>query len=87
MLQQLGSTGWQTVATGGLDRSSDYGIGYAFPATASGLHQLRTYVRWSAKNINSYSPAVTIDVNGIFKIKHVVIIMQENRSFDQYFGT
>ena len=26
-------------------------------------------------------------MKGIFKIKHVVIIMQENRSFDQYFGT
>src|SRR4029078_2895711 len=24
---------------------------------------------------------------GIHKIKHVVIIMQENRSFDEYFGT
>lgn len=26
-------------------------------------------------------------VNGIHKIKHIVIIMQENRSFDSYFGT
>src|SRR5881227_216300 len=26
-------------------------------------------------------------VSGIHKIKHVVIIMQENRSFDSYFGT
>ena len=51
------------------------------------MYQVRAYLRWGAKNINSYSPAVTIDVNGIFKIKHVVIIMQENRSFDQYFGT
>src|SRR5579875_2116864 len=25
--------------------------------------------------------------NGIHKIKHVVVIMQENRSFDSYFGT
>ena len=24
---------------------------------------------------------------GIHKIKHVVIVMQENRSFDSYFGT
>ena len=24
---------------------------------------------------------------GIHKIKHIVIIMQENRSFDSYFGT
>src|SRR5258708_12491339 len=25
--------------------------------------------------------------SGIHKIQHVVVIMQENRSFDQYFGT
>ena len=27
------------------------------------------------------------DSDGIHKIKHVVVIMQENRSFDHYFGT
>ena len=26
-------------------------------------------------------------LTGIHKIKHVVVIMQENRSFDSYFGT
>ena len=26
-------------------------------------------------------------VDGIQKIRHVIIIMQENRSFDSYFGT
>ncbi len=31
------------------------------------------------------APAVTL--GGIHKIKHIVIIMQENRSFDSYFGT
>ena len=31
--------------------------------------------------------AATADEDGIHKIKHVVIIMQENRSFDHYFGT
>ena len=25
--------------------------------------------------------------NGIHKIKHVIVVMQENRSFDSYFGT
>ena len=28
-------------------------------------------------------PAAT----GIHKIKHVIVVMQENRSFDEYFGT
>jgi Phosphoesterase family len=85
VLQELGPTGWQGVAQGGLDTASDFSIDYAFPA--DGMYEVRAYLRWGAKNINSYSPPVTIDVNGIFKIKHVVIIMQENRSFDQYFGT
>ena len=31
--------------------------------------------------------AVTRPARGIHKIKHIVIIMQENRSFDNYFGT
>ena len=26
-------------------------------------------------------------LTGIHKIKHVIVIMQENRSFDNYFGT
>ncbi|MBV8998672.1 MAG: hypothetical protein JO304_06405, partial [Solirubrobacterales bacterium] len=84
-LQQLGSGGWQTVAQGTLTAGSTFSLAYAFPA--NGTYQLRTYLRWDAHNINSYSTPVTVTVNGIFKIKHVVIIMQENRSFDQYFGT
>jgi len=28
-----------------------------------------------------------VPLQGIHKIKHVVIVMQENRSFDSYFGT
>ena len=85
VLQEFGPAGWQTVAQGALNSASEYAIAYAFPA--DGLYQVRMYLPWSAKNINSYSAPITIDVNGIFKIKHVVIIMQENRSFDQYFGT
>ena len=33
------------------------------------------------------SPHPPAPLAGIHKIKHVVVIMQENRSFDQYFGT
>ena len=32
-------------------------------------------------------PATIAVAEGISKIKHVVVIMQENRSFDTYFGT
>jgi len=37
----------------------------------------------TACTISSSTPAAT----GIHKIKHVIVIMQENRSFDHYFGT
>ncbi len=33
------------------------------------------------------TPSVATPVGGIHKIRHVVVIMQENRSFDSYFGT
>jgi phospholipase C len=35
----------------------------------------------------SANPAATGNAEGIHKIQHIVIIMQENRSFDTYFGT
>jgi phospholipase C len=85
VLEQLGSAGWQPVGHGVLDSTSSFSINYEF--SGAGTYQLRTYLRWGTHNINSYSPTVTVTVNPIFKIKHVVIIMQENRSFDHYFGT
>ena len=33
------------------------------------------------------SPVRIVRHHGIHRIKHVVVIMQENRSFDSYFGT
>jgi phospholipase C len=88
VLQQLGPAGWQPVAQGNIGPASSFSVNYAFPADATdGSYQLRTYLPWGPDNINSYSPPVTVEVKAIFKIKHVVIIMQENRSFDQYFGT
>jgi phospholipase C len=37
----------------------------------------------SSGGVNGARPGLT----GIHKIEHVVVIMQENRSFDSYFGT
>ena len=85
VLEQLGPAGWQPVAQSRLGRASSFSIHHAFPS--EGTYQVRAYLRWGAENINSSSPAVGLQVKGIFKIKHIVIIMQENRSFDQYFGT
>jgi hypothetical protein len=36
---------------------------------------------------SAHHPTVLSGIHGIHKIRHVVIIMQENRSFDSYFGT
>jgi phospholipase C len=33
------------------------------------------------------TPAAALPIDGIHNIQHVVVIMQENRSFDSYFGT
>jgi phospholipase C len=51
------------------------------------VFQLRTELPGDDRNIRSDSPPVSVDVSGIHKIKHIVVIMQENRSFDHYFGT
>ena len=40
----------------------------------------------SGNPIASGSPTSTATGTGLQKIKHVVVIMQENRSFDEYFG-
>jgi phospholipase C len=41
----------------------------------------------STWTLASAGPASTAGLEGIHKIQHVVMIMQENRSFDSYFGT
>jgi phospholipase C len=48
---------------------------------------LRALMEGDQRNIRSSSRSLAIDVSPIHKIKHVVVIMQENRSFDSYFGT
>ena len=48
---------------------------------------MRAVLPADSRNASSHSNALAIDVAGIHKIKHVVVIMQENRSFDSYFGT
>jgi phospholipase C len=40
-----------------------------------------------ASSTSGPTSTVAVSGTGIGKIKHVVVIMQENRSFDSYFGT
>ena len=87
-IERNAGQGWSTVATQTLGSSQLYTITTALnqPGTASYRAQLQP----GARNLRSSSAATTIRVapaTGIHKIRHVVIIMQENRSFDSYFGT
>jgi phospholipase C len=52
-------------------------------AAVAGLLLASALVAASASRSSSHSA----EPNGIEKIRHVVIVMQENRSFDSYFGT
>ena len=38
-------------------------------------------------SVNCSAQTGSTTLQGIHKIRHVIIIMQENRSFDSYFGT
>jgi phospholipase C len=84
LVQLFVGHGWQTIAAPRLDSSSSYGVAHKF--SQNGEFALRTVLPSDDRNIRSYSPAITVDI-GLQKIKHVVVIMQENRSFDTYFGT
>jgi phospholipase C len=54
-------------------------------ATCAGL--LATGLLAACTSSSSNSSASDGGASGINKIKHVIIVMQENRSFDSYFGT
>jgi len=87
LLARRAGTTWRTIARPRLGRGSRYTVGLRFTLASS--VELRAVLPGDGRNIRSYSPTITVVVGpvGIHKIKHVVIIMQENRSFDQYFGT
>ena len=58
--------------------------------TTGRTEQWRAMVPTTPRNLGSASPVLRIRIapaTGIHKIRHVVVIMQENRSFDSYFGT
>jgi phospholipase C len=82
--RKQGGTGWVTIARGKLDGDSKFRIVRGF---RRGRVTLRALVPASKRNGVSTSRALTLDPELIHKIRHVVIIMQENRSFDSYFGT
>jgi phospholipase C len=57
-------------------------------AAALGLFALAAAAAFVSRASSHAAPRPrAVPLEGIHKIKHVVIIMQENRSFDSYFGT
>jgi phospholipase C len=84
-LEQQQGRRWLLLALVKLDRRSNYKLARRF--TAAQRLNLRVRLPGDRRNIASTSPSLPVDVDAIHKIRHVVIIMQENRSFDTYFGT
>jgi phospholipase C len=79
---------WVTVARPRLRRDAGFSISHTFSTGRN--EQWRAIVPTTVHNLGSASPVLQIRIapaTGIHKIRHVVIIMQENRSFDSYFGT
>jgi phospholipase C len=86
VIQQRTTGHWTQIASAKLGRSSRFKVTYPF--TRGGHSSLRAMLPRDGRNARSYAPSVAITtLAGIHKIQHVVVIMQENRSFDTYFGT
>jgi phospholipase C len=88
LLQRLAVGGWRTLARPRLNPDSSFSTSFRF--VKSGRQQWRAVLPTNPRNLQSGSATVPIRIapgTGIHKIRHVVIIMQENRSFDSYFGT
>ena len=85
MLQRREGSAWKLVANERLSGRSRFSFRRRFPR--SGRFTLRAVLPANDRNVLSYSPPFQLFVSEIHKIKHVVMIMQENRSFDHYFGT
>ncbi len=83
--RKLSGGGWKTFTNSRVSASSTFSTSFRF--THPGSYSLRALLPADTRNVLSTSPALTLQAIALHKIKHVVVIMQENRSFDQYFGT
>jgi phospholipase C len=88
LLQRLVGAGWRTMARPRLTGKSSFSAQVRL--VKPGQQRWRAWLPPDPRNAAASSPSLGISVSpdsGIHKIKHIVIIMQENRSFDSYFGT
>jgi phospholipase C len=87
-LQRRVGPRWFTVAQPRLNRVASFSVAHKF--TTGRTEQWRAMVPASVRSLGAQSTTVNIKIvplTGLHKIRHVVVIMQENRSFDSYFGT
>ncbi len=84
LLQELEAGSWRTIDSRRLGADSAFALSRSF---SSGRYRLRALIPASGQRPASTSAVLTLEFLELHKIKHVVIIMQENRSFDSYFGT
>jgi phospholipase C len=87
-LQRRVGPKWVTVARPKLGRGGSFSVAHTF--TTGRTEQWRAMVPTSIQNLGASSTTLKIKIaplTGIHKIRHIVVIMQENRSFDSYFGT
>jgi len=61
--------------------------GTGLPAARTGTPAKRVTTKPGSAKVASQAATAALAAADIHKIKHVIIIMQENRSFDSYFGT
>jgi phospholipase C len=88
LLQRLTPRGWRTLAEPHFGPSSRFSARFKF--IKGGVQQWRALLPDNPRNVESRSPELQLTIapaSGIHKIRHIVIVMQENRSFDSYFGT
>ena len=87
-LQQRMGARWVNLVGSRLSNDSTFSITRTFSKPSQ--HTWRVVFGGDARNAASQSALIPVAIvrnTGIHKIKHVVVIMQENRSFDSYFGT
>ena len=85
LFQELGPRGWATIGAQRVSGAST--ISLARKLTTAGAYAFRAVLPVGGRASWRSSSPLILDASEIHKIKHVVIIMQENRSFDSYFGT
>lgn len=83
VLEELTPRGWRRWAQTRVTGTPHFSLAHTFHG--EGPVSLRAHLPGLGPRSNS--APVNLDVSLIHRIKHVVIITQENRSFDQYFGT